>query len=271
VPAIGAPRETVQRRPVLTLADVVFHYQAGPDVVRDVNLEVQTGEPVAIIGAHGAGKTTLAKLIVGLLKPTGGSIRMLGEIALQLELSERLKRVGLVLPNPDQSISERTVVDEIAFPLRSNGLDLAALRSAAADAARLVGLEEGLLDEDPTSLSLGTRKRVAIATALVRRPELLILDEPAECLDGAGRERLLGLVRRLTHDGAAVVIFDHLDLLAEVVDRALLMKNGAIVTDAPVSELFGSAASEQWHEASVTMPRTVRLAQALVNQLASGT
>jgi energy-coupling factor transporter ATP-binding protein EcfA2 len=258
----AAPHDASQRRPpVLTLTGVTFQYQGGHDVVRGVNLEVRPGEPVAIVGAHGAGKTTLAKLIAGLLKPTSGSITVQGKNALALELAERLKHVALVLRDPDQSISERTVFDEIAFPLRGSGLDRSELRDVVADVGRRVGLDKELLDQDPTSLSVGMRKRVVIATALVRRPQLLLLDEPVEGLDGTGRERLIELLRRLTDEGVAVIVFDHhLDFLAQVVDRAVLMKDGAIIADAPVNALFSnSAISHHWHKASVPMPRAVQL------------
>ncbi|MGQ9366391.1 ABC transporter ATP-binding protein [Azospirillum sp. ST 5-10] len=260
--------QAAEAPPVLAMADVTFSYGGGVPTIDGVSLTVAARQTVGLLGANGAGKTTLARLAVGLLRPDRGCVRIAGRDAAALGVSDRAAVIGYAVQNPDESISERTVADEIAFPLRrsrdGDAADEDARRRRVEEVAETVRLDRRLLACDPTALSFGQRKLVTIATALARAPDLLILDEPMVGLDGAGQRHLRGVVARLRRSGTAVLVLDHnADLVADVADRVLALSGGRTMAEGPPREVFARPAWERLKEAALAPPRAARLSHRL--------
>ena len=251
--------------PVLDIRTLSYSY--GEDerpALEHVSLSVAAGEILAVLGSHGAGKSTLGRIVAGLLAPSTGEILLDGRRTADMRLSDRLGTVGLALTNPDQSISERTVREEIALPLRRAGETREAALEHAAAVAQRVGLDVAVLDGDPAALSIAERKLVAIAAALARTPRMLVLDEPMTMLDGSGRRRLLTLLRRLMAEGTAVLILDHQSTLAgDIADRVVLLRAGHILAGGSRFDMLGAPGWSQLAEAGVAPPPAARAAGAL--------
>jgi len=249
---------------LLQIEGLSYSYGDGSTALADIDLTLAEGEVLAVLGAHGAGKTTLAKLIVGLLDANGARISIAGKPAADIAFADRLKLVGMAFSDPDQSISEQTTLREIAYPLVRSGVGKQEARKRAVGAAERTGLGEDLLEKDPTALPLGLRKQVVIATALVRQPKVLILDEPAAGLDGQEQRELISLIRHLKDEGTAVLLFDHnAELALEVADRAALLSKGRLVADGSLQEILAAENRERLRDAEVSPPPAALAGEAL--------
>ncbi|HXR35231.1 MAG TPA: energy-coupling factor transporter ATPase [Candidatus Binataceae bacterium] len=203
-----------------------------------VDLTINPGEFVAIIGQNGSGKTTLAKHIVGLLKPDRGRVMLAGRERSGIGAAEAAAIVGYVFQNPDHQIFAGTVEDEVAFGPRNFGLPAAEIERRSARVLNAVGLET-LRGQDPFLLGRGERQRLAVASVLALEPRLLILDEPTTGLDYPQQRRMMDLISELNRAGTAIVIITHTPwLVAEYAQRAVLMRKGRKLFDGPVRELF---------------------------------
>src|SRR5690625_925477 len=180
----------------IKLKDVNFKYNENVDVLIDINIEIEKGESVAIVGQNGAGKTTMAKLMNGLLKPTSGDV-LIGEINTKEVTAAKLsKNVGYVFQNPDEQIFHNNVYKEIIFGLKRQNLSNEEIEERIQESAKLVGIED-LLDENPYDLPLSTRKFVTIASVIAMKPEIIILDEPTAGQDKKGLEILELMIKKL--------------------------------------------------------------------------
>jgi energy-coupling factor transport system ATP-binding protein len=205
-------------------------------------LQIAAAEFVALIGQNGSGKTTLAKHLNGLLRPSRGRVLLHGSDVSTLPLNRVASDVAYVFQNPDHQIFAATVFDEVAFGPRNFGLSAAETTErvhAALDAVGLVGLE----DEDPFLLSKGHRQRLAVASLLALRPQLLILDEPTTGLDYREQRRMMDLLARLHAQGMAILMITHSPwVVAEYAERGVLMRDGHILFDGPLRALFAEEA-----------------------------
>lgn len=207
---------------VLQVRDLCFGYDAEP-VLESITFEVLQGEAVAVVGANGSGKSTLLWCIAGLLRGTG-SISLFGGAP----RGDALGRLGLVFQNPEDQLFMPTIAQDLALPLRNAGISREEAERRAEEALRDFGLEK-LAGRPAARLSLGQRKRAALALALVRRPELLLLDEPTAELDGRSARELSAALRRLP---VAKLIASHdIVFLREVTARALVLSEGRIVAE----------------------------------------
>ncbi len=223
-----------------------------------VDLTINAGEFVAIIGQNGSGKTTLAKHIVGLLKPDRGRVMLAGRERSSVGAAEAAAMVGYVFQNPDHQIFAGTVEDEVAFGPRNFGLPAAEVERRSARVLNAVGLE-ALRGEDPFLLGRGERQRLAVASVLALEPRLLILDEPTTGLDYPQQRRMMDLIAELNRAGTAIVIITHTPwLVAEYARRAVLMRKGRKLFDGPVRELF--AQEELLKSARFRVPEVTGLA-----------
>lgn len=220
------------------IENVSFSYSGGPRVLDSIDLKVEAGEFLAIVGQNGSGKTTLAKHIVGLLQPAAGRVTIDGKDRAQMRPAETARAVAYVFQNPDHQIFAATVEDEVAFGPRNFGLPDDEIRRRCDEALEAVGLQNER-QSDPFLLSKGERQRLAVASVLVLRPRMLILDEPTTGLDHREQLRMMALVRDLNRSGIAIVIITHTPwLVAEYARRVVLMRKGAKIFDGGVHEFF---------------------------------
>jgi cobalt/nickel transport system ATP-binding protein len=208
---------------------LTFGYAPGAEVLAGLDLTVGHGERVAVLGPNGAGKTTLMLHLNGLLRGAG-ELEVAGLPVERDTLPALRARVGLVFQDPDDQLFMTTVEEDVAFGPRNLGLDDAAVgeRTAAAlDAVRM----RHAADRPPHQLSMGERRRVAIAGVLAMDPQLLVLDEPSANLDPRARRELLDLLAEL--DRTLLVVTHDLPFAAELCERAVILSGGRIAADGP--------------------------------------
>jgi energy-coupling factor transport system ATP-binding protein len=255
---------------------LTFRYADGTTALTDVNLQLRAGEVHAVIGGSGAGKTTLAKHLTGLLRPTSGRVVVCGDETRQRSVTDLALMVGTVLQNPDEQISEATVREEIGFPLRRRQYERRGLFSTrqryddshiadrVSQVCELAGFDPDLLERDPILLPRGQRKLVTIAQALVVDPRVLVFDEPTVSLGAAARRRLIRLVAHLRELGKAVLMVENnIDFIAEVADSVTVLEQGRVALQGPLHELFAPANWGRLSELYIPPPRAAQLAKRL--------
>ena len=224
--------------PAIRVTGLSYTYPDGTRAVQDVSLQVAAGEAVALLGANGAGKTTLVLHLNGLLTPQTGSVHISGVPVGRRMLPEVRRRVGLVFQDPDDQLFMPTVFDDVAFGPRNAGLDESEVRDRVAAALAEVGMQE-VADRPPHHLSLGQRRRVAIATVLASRPDVLVLDEPSSNLDPVARRELAEILAGL--DCAVLLVTHDLPFAWQLCPRSVAMSAGEVVADGPTAEVLGDA------------------------------
>ncbi|MBV8453129.1 MAG: energy-coupling factor ABC transporter ATP-binding protein [Deltaproteobacteria bacterium] len=245
--------------PLAEAEQLYFSYPLGPRVLDAINFRIHPGEFAAIVGQNGSGKTTLAKHLVGLLTPSGGRVLLEGRDRAALRPAETAHKAGYVFQNPDHQIFASTVEAEIAFGPRNFGLSNDEVEQRVAEVLHAVNLEDAR-ERDPFLLSKGERQRLAVASVLALRPQLLILDEPTTGLDYREQRRMMGLVRDLNRAGIAIIIITHAPwLVAEYARRAVLMRQGRILFDGPVDQFFQQ--DELLRQSSFRPPEVTLLAR----------
>ncbi len=241
VPDTSPPRST--GNPVLSARGLSHRYPAGDQtVLKDIDLDIGQGEFIAILGRNGSGKTTLAKHFNGLLKPATGRMLVSGRPTTACKRHELARQVGYVFQNPDHQIFAPTVREEISFGLRVLGEDPKTIERNVAEAMEVTGLA-GYDDKTPFLLSRGERQRVAVASVLAIKPQVIVLDEPTTGLDDRHQRDAMEMLKRLHRMGHTVVIITHAMAVAEAyADRVILMKAGKIIGDGPTRVIFSDEA-----------------------------
>jgi cobalt/nickel transport system ATP-binding protein len=221
--------------PSLLLEDVRYTYPDGQVALRGVDLSLASGERMALLGPNGAGKTTLVLHLNGILGGGGGRVSVAGLHVVRPHLTEIRRGVGIVFQDPDDQLFMPTVAEDVAFGPANLGLRGAALRARVVEALAAVGRAEPR-HRAPHHLSFGQRRRVAVATVLAMRPEVLVLDEPSSNLDPASRRELAGIVRQLP---ITVLMVTHdLPYAVELCPRAAILDQGRVVADGPTVDLL---------------------------------
>ena len=224
----------------LRLEGVRFAFQDGPEVLRGIDLRIGRGEFVAILGANGSGKTSLAKILAGILRPTAGRALIDGAPMAAQGAAGAARRAGYIFQNPDHQIAAATVAEEVGFALLNFGVPRAEIERRVAEVLPVAGLL-GKEDEDPFVLTKGERQRVALASVLSYRPEVIIMDEPTTGLDETEQRRVMGLLARLNREGNTVVIITHsLPLVAEHARRVVVLDRGSVAADGPARRILGA-------------------------------
>ena len=221
--------------PALELIDVTYHYPDGQMALAGVSLTIAAGERVALLGPNGAGKTTLMLHLNGVLLPSSGSVLVGGLPAVNPHLADIRRRVGLVFQDPDDQLFMPTVQADVAFGpanLGLRGTELAARVTQALDAVDMAHVA----GRSPHHLSGGQKRRVALATVLAMRPEILVLDEPSSNLDPQSRRDFANLLVQLDH---TVLLATHdLPYAAELCPRSIIMNGGRVVADGPTVDIL---------------------------------
>ena len=232
----------------------------------DVNLTIQDGEFVGLIGHTGSGKSTLVQHLNGLLMPSSGRITVDGLDLADKKTDRRAirQKVGLVFQYPENQLFEETVEKDIAFGPKNLGLDSAEIDRRVRDAMRRVALDyDKLHDRSVFELSGGQMRRVAIAGVLAMEPKVLVLDEPCAGLAPRGREEIMGLIRDLHREaGTTIVMVSHsMDDVASLAERVIVMNHGVVAMDGAPRDVFSRG--EELRAMGLDVPQAVELAQKL--------
>jgi energy-coupling factor transport system ATP-binding protein len=232
-------------------------YEPGKESLSGIDLRINRGDFVAIVGANGSGKTTLVQHLNGLLKPQDGLVLVDGLDTRRSPMRDIARRVGYVFQNPDHQIFAGEVKDEVAFGPRNLGVPEHEVTRRVADSLEAVGLS-GTEGDDPFSMTKGERQRLAAASVLASRPEVLIFDEPTTGLDFLQTRTMMNLIRRLNEAGHTIIIVTHsMHVVAEYARRMIVMREGAIELDEPVRQAF--AREGKLSSCSLTLPPISRL------------
>ncbi len=217
---------------------VCFSYPTGFSI-DSISFEVDYGELVVLLGANGSGKTTVLKLIAGLLKPSSGRVYVAGYDTTENPLSKIARAVGYIPQSPWTMFSQDTVYDEIVFTSRNLGVDRREYEARALSIASWLNLSH-LLDRNPLTLSEGEARRLAIASAIVHNPKILLFDEPTSALDYNGKKALREIILGLLKHGYTIVIASHdIDFVSRLGNpRVIVLSNGRIVFDDTLDKLY---------------------------------
>lgn len=257
---------------ILKTEDLTYQYSIGTPfektAVDHVNLEIEEGAFVGIIGHTGSGKSTLIQHFNGLIRPTSGKIYLDGTDIWADKTNIRQVRfqVGLVFQYPEYQIFEDTVYKDIAFGPRNMGLSEAEIKERVEETAALVGLTQAQLNQSPFDLSGGQKRRVAIAGVMALRPKILILDEPTAGLDPKGREDILREIRRYHKEtGRTVLLVSHsMEDMANCAEKILVMNAGKVFCYDTVENVFRQAKALQ--EIGLAVPQITRVCMQLREQ-----
>ena len=224
----------------LSTENLSFTYPDGTQALKNINIEIEKGEKVAIIGPNGAGKSTLFSHFNGLTEPTSGCVKI-EDKPISFEKDELLKvrqKVGIVFQDPNDQLFAPTVKEDIAFGPMNLGLSYDEVEKRVEDALKMVGMEN-YEDKTPHHLSGGQQKRIAIAGIIAMKPELMILDEPTAGLDPDGVEKVLNIMKQLNEEGMTLIISSHdIDMISKYADKIFVLYNGEIIESGNKNKIF---------------------------------
>ncbi len=258
------------RETVLQVKNLSYSYEErGPKTLQDISFSVKRGEVYSIIGHSGSGKTTLISHLNGLIRPQQGDVELWDTSGQTVwnsrknsDVKEMRKRVGLLFQYPEYQLFEETVRKDILFGPLKMGMDKASAEQSLANAIRLVGLDESILDRSPFELSGGQKRRVAFAGIIAMDPEILVLDEPAAGLDPVGRRDIFLYIRELKNLGKTIILVSHsMDEASRISDRILVLSEGRAICEASPGELFSSR--ERVTKIGLDLPESVMFLQEL--------
>jgi energy-coupling factor transport system ATP-binding protein len=249
--------------------DVSFSYKGIKaeqyEAIKNINLNIDEGEFIAICGKTGSGKSTLVQHMNALLEPTKGEVCIF-EHTLPKKRKQKIspirKRVGLVFQFPEYQLFEETVLKDIMFGPKNFGLTNEEAKEKALKAAELVGLKEELLEKSPFRISGGQMRRVAIAGILAMEPDILVLDEPTRGLDPQGSKEVMKLFYDLydRHNKTIILVSHDMDIIAKYAKRVIVMDDGCIVFDGKKEDLYCHSDFDTF---SLAKPKTIELMEYL--------
>lgn len=252
------------------------------DVLENLNLNIEKGDFVAVLGHNGSGKSTIAKLTNGILFPQSGKVLVDGmETKPDDSIYDIRKKVGMVFQNPDNQIVASIVEEDVAFGVENLGIPPEECRRRVDDALKTVGMYE-LREKAPHKLSGGQKQRVAVAGIIAMRPQCIVLDEPTAMLDPSGRAEVMDTVKRLNREeGITIVLITHYMDEAVQADRVIVMDSGEIKMDDTPKNVFARVeeikamgldvpqATELIYESGLTPPETILNTQECVDYIKS--
>jgi energy-coupling factor transporter ATP-binding protein EcfA2 len=233
---------------IVNLNNITYQYPlTDTPVLKNINMQVEEGEFIAVIGPNGAGKSTLCYTLAGFVPhffkgELTGSVEVDGKDLHTSTLNEWVLNVGLAFQNPFNQISgaKYTVFEELAFGLENIGVPLEEMKSRVEAAMKMTGISD-LADRSPYSLSGGQQQRVALTSILVMQPRVLVLDEPTSQMDPIGTREVFGVIRRLAEKGMTVVLVEHkVEWIAQFADRVIALNEGEILLQGTPSDVLTS-------------------------------
>ncbi len=255
---------------IISIRDLVFRYEDGSasgeteknaPVINGVDLDIEEGSFVAVIGRNGSGKSTLAKCINALLVPTEGDVFVDGmNTRNDDDVLKIRKTAAMVFQNPDNQIVSSIVEDDVAFGPENLGVDPGRIRELVDESLETVKMGEYRL-KGPHMLSGGQKQRIAIAGAIAMRPKCIVFDEPTAMLDPSGRKDVLAAIKKLNGQGITAVLITHYMQEAAEADRIIVMDRGVIKMDGTPGEVF--ARGEELKAMDLDIPPAVKMADEL--------
>ncbi|WP_041053871.1 ABC transporter ATP-binding protein [Vibrio owensii] len=232
-----------QAETLLAVRNLTYSYDGEKNALEDVSFDVKRGEFVSVLGKNGSGKSTITKLVMGVIEPDQGSMILNGQNLNELTIFERSQKVGVVMQNPNHMISHHMIFDEVAFGLRNRGVEEKQVEAKVLEVLELCGLSK-YRHWPIEALSYGQKKRVTIASILALEPELLILDEPTAGQDYRNYTSMLSFIEKLNRElGITVMIISHdMHLVLEYTSRSIVIADSKLIADAPMTEVFSSPA-----------------------------
>ncbi|MFC2072603.1 energy-coupling factor ABC transporter ATP-binding protein [Chloroflexota bacterium] len=228
---------------VIRIESLYFCYPDGHSALTNINLTIYKGETVAFIGPNGAGKSTLLLHLNGILR-SNGLVKMFGKPVDDKNLREVRSKIGLVFQNPDDQLFSPTVFDDVAFGPINLGYTETEIRQSVARALEWVGMT-GYEQRSPHHLSIGEKKRIAIATVLSMNPEILVIDEPTSSLDPRSKWALIGLLKRLPM--TRIFTSHDLELVQVLCQRAIILDHGQVVADGMTEHILADTSLLSTH------------------------
>ena len=232
-------RKAVDTPEILAFDDVTFSYNGEKDVLKHVSFAIHEGEMCSILGKNGAGKSTMAQIMMGIYRPDSGNVRINGEIANDDTISARSRTIGYVMQNPNHMISNAMIYDEVAFSLRKKGMPEDQIKEKVMSVLELCGLRR-MWKWPISALSYGQKKRITIASILVTDPKILILDEPTAGQDYRHYTALMKFLKDVNRRlGVTILFVTHdMHLALEYTDRAIVMTDGELLRDDAIEKVF---------------------------------
>lgn len=251
----------------IIIENLYYTYMGGgpfeKNALHDVNIKIDDGSFIGIIGHTGSGKSTLIQHLNGILKPTKGSVVINSIDTKQKNLKELRQQVGIVFQYPEHQLFEETVKKDISFGLLKQGLSQDEIDRRIISAMQSVGLDEDILEKSPFELSGGQKRRVAIAGVVAMKPQILVLDEPTAGLDPRGRDEIFGYITKLHNESnMTIILVSHsMEDIARLTERVIVMNEGTIFMDKPSKEIY--AQPEQLEKIGLSAPQITYLMKKL--------
>ncbi|MEG0771343.1 MAG: energy-coupling factor transporter ATPase [Clostridia bacterium] len=256
---------------IIKLTDLNYIYSPGTpfewQALKNINIEIEKGEFLGIIGHTGSGKSTLISHLNGILKPTTGKILIDGEDIWNLKDKKNIRfKVGLVFQYPEYQLFEETIYKDIAFGPYNMGLSKEEVHERVLYSLKFVGLDESILEKSPFEISGGQKRRVAIAGVIAMKPQILILDEPTAGLDPRGRDEILMNIKEYHKaEGRTVILVSHsMEDIAKTVNKVLVMNKSEVFMFDTVAKIFERAS--ELYDVGLAIPQITRIFLDLKNK-----
>lgn len=225
---------------ILEAKGIDFHYGNGHHALKSIDVVIRKGEMLSIVGTNGAGKSTFSKVICGFENAQSGALTLNGEDLTVFSIKERADKIGYVMQNPNQMISKAMIFDEVALGLRNRGVSEEEIRPRVEDTLKICGLYP-FRNWPVSALSYGQKKRVTIASILVLRPEIIILDEPTAGQDFRHYTEIMDFLKGLNRQGITIVLITHdMHLMLEYTPRAVVFHDGKVICDTSAAQVLNS-------------------------------
>lgn len=221
---------------MIKIKNVTYRYQKGKDILKDITIDIRDKETVVIMGKNGFGKSTLGKLISGIMKPKEGKILIDDlDMADKRNKEEIRKKIGIVFQNPENQIIFNNVQDEISFALKD--LEKEEIEKRMKEALQKVHMEDKI-EDDLYELSLGQKQRIVISEVLAKQPKYIVFDEPTTMIDSKGKEKIHHIVKELKKEGYTILYITNMAEEILLADRILILDKGKIAEEIKREELF---------------------------------